>query len=264
MIFILGGRGFIGSAFARTCKRRGEQFVVLDRQNYGAYAGADCDLFINANGYSSKLLSKTDPLKDFDGSVRSVRSTLLDFRSQRYLHLSSCDVYPDCASPALTDEDLILEPARQSPYGFHKHLAELCVRHSHSDWFIFRLGGFVGPGLKKNAVFDILNGGPVWLHPDSELQFLETDRAAEIMLDVANRVETRQVFNLCGSGVIRLREIMAMVPHQVIVKPDSPLVRYEASIQKISGILQIPETRTTVQNYVQQELELRRQAAARP
>ncbi len=257
MIFILGGHGLVGSAFARVCERSGKQFSIIDRLNYKDHMGGRCDLFVNANGNSRKPLAKSDPLADFDASVRSVRASLVDFRHETYIHLSSCDVYPDCSAPQVTMEDQPLDPALQSPYGCHKFLAEQCVRHAANDWIIFRLGGFVGPGLKKNAIFDILNGGPLWLQPESALQFLHTEDAARIMLDLADRGISREVLNLCGDGLVRLSEVMEWVDNDIPVKPQSPLVRYEVSLNKISRLTTIPDTRATVRGFVQTELRRR-------
>lgn len=250
MIFILGGRGLLGSAFARACAASGLQHTILDRANYDQFTGQACDLFINANGNSRKPLAREKPLEEFDASVRSVRRTLIDFRFHRYLHLSSCDVYPDCSSPALTTEDLPLNPALQSPYGFHKRLAEMCVQHAAPHWLIFRLGGFVGPGLKKNAIFDILNGGPLWLDPQSRLQFLHTNDAARLMLDIASQGVSGEIINLCGAGTIALDEVLAATGKQVPVQPASPRVHYEVSIAKAAQWARIPDTRSTVLDFV--------------
>jgi nucleoside-diphosphate-sugar epimerase len=257
MIFILGGHGLVGSAFARVCERSKKQFSIIDRQNYKDHVGLPCDLFVNANGNSRKPLAKSDPLADFDASVRSVRVSLVDFRYEKYIHLSSCDVYPDCSTPQVTMEDQSLDPALQSPYGCHKFLAEQCVRHAAKEWIVFRLGGFVGPGLKKNAVFDILNGGPLWLQPESALQFLHTDDAARIIFDLADRGISREALNLCGSGLVRLSEVMEWVGNDVPVKPGSPLVRYDVSLDKIAGLTTIPDTRAAVREFVRAELRRR-------
>jgi nucleoside-diphosphate-sugar epimerase len=249
MIFIVGGRGLLGSAFVRACERTGRPFAILDRENYANYIGQHCELLINANGNSRKPLARERPLEDFDSSVRSVRATLCDFHFERYIHLSSCDVYPDCSQPAFTNEDVLLDPAAQSPYGFHKHLAELCVRHNAANWIILRCGGFVGPGLKKNAIYDILHERPLWLDPASELQFLHTDEAARIVLDLADRKINREVINLCGRGTIALREVLYATGKEVSVQPASPIVKYDVSIRKISQWLAVPETRETVLNF---------------
>jgi nucleoside-diphosphate-sugar epimerase len=252
MIFIVGGRGLLGSAFVRACQAAGRPFAILDRESYASYVGQHCELLINANGNSRKPLARERPMEDFDASVRSVRSTLCDFRFERYIHLSSCDVYPDCSQPSLTIEDAVLDPSSQSPYGFHKHVAELCVRHSAADWLILRCGGFVGPGLKKNAIYDILHSRTLWLDPASELQFLHTDDAARIVLELADRKITREIVNLCGNGTIALREVLYATGKELSVLPASPIVRYDVSIRKISQWLPIPETRETVLRFAQQ------------
>ena len=85
---------------------------------------------------------------------------------------------------------------------------------------------------------------------DSALQFLHTDRAAEIMLDVN---APNEILNLCGRGVIQLSEVLGMVDGAVPVQPDSPTVRYEVSIEKILRLTDVPETRTAVREFVQSE-----------
>jgi nucleoside-diphosphate-sugar epimerase len=255
--FILGGAGLVGSAVARACAAARTSFTIIGRDNYAAMKGRACDIFVNANGSSRKLLATRDPVADFDANVRSVRASLVDFAFRRYVHISSCDVYPDCASPATTSEDGPLNPASQSAYGFHKYLAEQCVRHSAADWLILRCGGFVGPGLKKNAIFDILSGGPLYLDPASELQFLHTDRAAEIVLDLLRRDIRNDVLNVCGKGIVRLSEVAAISPTPIAVQPGSPVVRYEISLEKLSRHLEPPETRPEVLGYVRQQLAAR-------
>jgi nucleoside-diphosphate-sugar epimerase len=60
MIFILGGRGLVGSAFARVCEASGRPYAILDRGSYADYAGQHCELLINANGNS--LPKRTAPI----------------------------------------------------------------------------------------------------------------------------------------------------------------------------------------------------------
>jgi nucleoside-diphosphate-sugar epimerase len=179
---------------------------------------------------------------------------LVDFRYRRYVHLSSCDVYPTCDSAETTREEQIPDPARQSPYGFHKYLAEQCVQHVAREWLILRFGGFVGPGLKKNAIYDILRGGPLYLDPASELQYLHTARAAEIAFRLLDGGVGNEVFNVCGKGVVRLSEVAALSPTAVIAKPGSPLVRYEISLEKLSRYVAPPETRPEVLAFVREQL----------
>ena len=254
MIFILGGRGLVGSGFARYCEKTGRPFQVIHRENYASCVGQSCDLLINANGNSSKILARRDPKQDFEASVSSVRASLEDFRYEHYVHVSSCDVYPDCSSPEATREELPLDAARQTPYGFHKLLAEQCVQHAAGDWLIMRCGGFIGPGLKKNAIYDILQGGPLFLDPNSELQFLHTGRAAEIVFRLIEQGISREIFNVCGKGLVRLQDVIDRSGKAVAVNPDSPAVRYEVSIEKVSALVDIPDTRAAVFDFVSSEL----------
>jgi len=250
MIFLIGGKGFVGSALARVCAAQGREFAIIELDNYAEFAGRSCDILINANGNSKKFLAQQNPLAEFDASVRSVRASLVDFSCRHYVHISTCDVYPDCSTPANTQEGQALEVACQSAYGFHKYLAEQCVRHAAPSWLIFRMGGFVGPGLRKNPIYDILHGGPLWLQPDSALQFLPTDSMAQIILELIDRRIEGEIFNLCGRGVISLREVMQLAGVDVPVQPGSPCVRYEVSIEKISQLINIPETTASVAAFV--------------
>ena len=68
MIFILGGRGFVGSGFVRACEEAGEDYAIIDRASYGQRIGQRCDILVNANGNSSKLFARQRPLDDFDAS----------------------------------------------------------------------------------------------------------------------------------------------------------------------------------------------------
>jgi nucleoside-diphosphate-sugar epimerase len=262
MIFVIGGNGFVGSAFGRVCEAAGREYAVITRQNYDDYRGRACSVLVNANGNSKKFLSNDQPLTDFDLSVRSVRASLIDFKFDSYVMLSSCDVYPDCSTPETTREDDPIDVAKQSRYGFHKYLAEQCVRHAAGRHLVFRMGGFVGPRLRKNAIFDILSGGPLWLHPDSELQFLPTDELARAVLRMVDAGVTNDTFNVCGRGVIRLAEVVRLVGREVPVKPGAPTVRYEIGLDKVSRLVTLPDTRASVSAFVQDQLAAGRVAGA--
>jgi nucleoside-diphosphate-sugar epimerase len=256
MIFVIGGNGFVGSAFGRACAAVGREYAVITRQNYDEFRGRACSVLVNANGNSKKFLSNDQPLLDFDLSVRSVRASLTDFRFDTYVMLSSCDVYPDCSTPATTREDDPIDVAKQSRYGFHKYLAEQCVRHAARRHLVFRMGGFVGPGLRKNAIHDILTGGPLWLDPQSELQFLPTDELARVVLRMVDDGVANDTFNACGRGVIRLAEVVRLAGRDVPVKPGAPTVRYEIGLDKISRHLTLPETRESVTEFVRGQIAL--------
>jgi nucleoside-diphosphate-sugar epimerase len=254
VIYILGGKGFVGSGFARLFQKLELEYRVITRDNYQFLTGSFCDVFINANGNSSKILAERAPLTDFDANVRTTRATLEDFTFDCYIHLSSCDVYADCSSPESTQENIPLSLRCQSPYGFHKMLAEQCVQHCCDNWLILRQGGFVGPGMKKNAVYDILHNGKLWLDPESKLQFLHTDDSAAIIWSLYSQGLRNEIFNVCGAGTARLCEIMRWSGKDVDVTPGSPVVRYEVGINKLSRYSSAPDTKATVKSFMEKNV----------
>ena len=205
-VFVLGGEGFVGSAFVRAAAKR-YKVTAITRQNYEQFRGRSCDVLINANGNSKKFLAERDALGEFDASVASVLRSLLDFPSKRYVYLSTIDVYPRVDGPRWNRETAAIDPARLSRYGLHKFLAEQLVRKYADRWLICRLGGMVGEGLWKNSVHDILHGQPLRVHPESEYQYLGTDAVARIVLTLVRRKTENDVFNVCGDGRIAVSAI---------------------------------------------------------
>jgi nucleoside-diphosphate-sugar epimerase len=252
VVYILGGEGFVGSGFTRLFGKLNLDHRVITRHNYQELIGSSCNVFINANGNSGKILANRAPLADFDANVRTTRATLEDFTCGCYIHLSSCDVYADCSNSETTREDTPADLYRQSPYGFHKMLAEQCVRHRCDNWLIVRQGGFVGPGMKKNAVYDILYGGKMWLDSESELQFLQTDDSAAIIWSLYDRGIRNEVFNVCGAGLVKLREVIEWSGRKTEITPGSPAVRYAVNINKISRYHPMPDTKITVKSFVEE------------
>lgn len=249
---VLGGKGFVGSAIVAEARARGYEVLSVDKDEYDAAVGTRCDLLINANGNSKKFLARENPGLEFDLSVRSVHRALQDFKAARVVHLSTMDVYPDVSDPALNREDSPIDITRQSPYGFHKYLAEQIVRHYTSQWLIFRMAGFVGKGLWKNSIFDLLTGQPLRVHPDSEYQYLNTQDLARAVFAVIEGGTTREVFNITGSGLVSLRQVAGMMPG-VRLDPAwdaQSRERYELNIAKISRIHPLPRTQDTIRDFV--------------
>ncbi|HEY9759757.1 MAG TPA: NAD(P)-dependent oxidoreductase [Oculatellaceae cyanobacterium] len=233
MIFLMGGNGFVGQAYRRLFQLRQLPFEIITRENYDSFVGRSCDLFLNANGNSVKFLADRQPVADFDASVRSVVRSLTEIKSKAYIFLSSGDVYSDSTAPAVTREDNVIDLSRSSRYGLHKALAESYVRNTHSRALILRMGGFVGPGMRKNAVFDMLNGEPIWLDLESELTFIGTDTAASIVYSLYEKGVIGETINLGPRGTIKLRDIYTRLRCQSEIKTDARRVRYELNVDRL-------------------------------
>lgn len=243
MIFVLGGEGYVGSAYPRLFESLGLPHTVITRANYDRFIGQSCDVFVNANGNSRKFVADEDPKGEFDASVRSVLHSLEDFKAGSYVFLSTGDVYPVQASREITREDGAIDLRAQSRYGFHKHMAEILVRTLHPRALVMRMGGFVGPGMKKNAIFDMLNDQPVWLTPDSELQFIRTDTAARLVWEAQSQVSPGEIVNLGVKGVIRIEDVHERLGSKSVYRPEARKVRFELSTEKLEAI--VPDLPTT-------------------
>lgn len=253
-VTLIGADGFVGSAFARLLATRPDiELIPVTRQNYSTHAGLKSDVLIEAACNSKKFLADENPLADFQASVEHRLKTLRDFPARYHLHISSVDVYSDLASPATTWEDSPVDPARGSHYGLHKLFAENLVRHYTQNWLILRLAGMVGPGLRKNPVFDILNDRPLRIHPDSRYQYMHTDEVARIGWALMEKSVVGEIFNVCGDGLIAMSEIARLAGKDLDLSLLSPAAVprvVEACNEKIKGQQVLPRTIETIKRFV--------------
>lgn len=250
MVFVIGGNGFVGSAFVRLFESKGIPFQSIEKDNYQDFIGKSCDILINVNGNSKKFLANEDPLREFHETTESVCASLHNYKYTKYVHCSTCDVYNDFKNPLNNHEKISIDPVKQSRYGFHKRLAEQLVQYEAKDHIIVRFGGFVGPNMRKNPIFDILNGGPLWLDPKSELQFLHTDDAASLVWGLVERGYRNEIFNVCGDGLIKLQDVIDAAGKDVPVKPEATSVLYQINIDKLKSVASVPLTKKTVLDFV--------------
>lgn len=252
MIYLLGGRGFVGSAFARLFQRDGIEHQIITRDNVDEFKGTTCDILINANGNSKKYMADRDPQWEFQASVTSVANSLDWYKADRYVLLSSGDVYPDTSSPETTREDQSIETANLSRYGLHKYMAEELVRQ-HPNHLIIRMGGFVGLNLSKNAIFDMMANAPLWLSLDSELQFIHTDDAAKIIWTFAqDKTIKNETINLGAEGKTSLREAYVWSNSRSEVKENAKTAIYELSLDKLKQLYQkeLPDSAESVKRFI--------------
>ncbi|MCO6401799.1 MAG: NAD-dependent epimerase/dehydratase family protein [Verrucomicrobia bacterium] len=252
-LLVLGSAGFVGSAIVAEAKARGLSVIEITRANYTS--GLSARWVINANGNSKKFLAREQPAREFDLSVRSVMQSLHDFRCERYCFLSTIDVYDNVRDPAQNAESAAIRREHLSPYGLHKLLAEDLVRHYAPQWLILRMGGFVGPGLRKNSIYDLLKGHPLRVHPDSRYQFQHTRALAQTTLDFLGHGIAREIWNVAGAGTIRIREIAEWISKATLPAPQGQPEHYEVNIEKLQAARPVAETRDTVRQFVQDVLE---------
>ncbi|MEI7435628.1 MAG: SDR family oxidoreductase [bacterium] len=249
---VIGAKGFIGSAVADEAAARGYAVSAVDLDNYQDYRGSEADILVNAAGNSRKFIDDQDPEKGYELSVTSVMHALRDFRFRFYAQLSSGAIYPDEGHPRENSEEAPLQPSKMTRYGFHKWMAEQLVQHYAPRHMILRMGGFVGPKLRKNGLFDLLTGRPLFVHPDSEFQYMDTRDLAKALFELyegAAGAET--LFNLSARGTVSLRQAAAWAGCAL---PEASLklqaIRAELNVDKAARIIALPETGETVRRFI--------------
>ncbi len=249
---VLGGHGFVGQAVVAVAKAKGYHVTAVSRDNYESVKGATCDVLVNANGNSRKFLARENPPADFQASVESVLHSLMDFKTDRYIFLSSIDVYSNVRDPEANRESTSIDPSQLSPYGLHKFMAEQLVRYYQPEAVILRMGGFVGPGLWKNPIFDLITGQQLRVHPDSAYQYMPTAELARIVFELIETNMRSECFNVAGSGTVRIREIAEMIPDCALSDQGdwSDPEHYEINTDKLSALTVLPESRYSVERFI--------------
>lgn len=255
-VTVIGADGFVGSAFVRFLKNAGGvQLREVTRKSYSSFAGSESDVVIEAACNSKKFLAEKDPLQDFELSVAHRLKTLKDFPAEFHLHISSVDVYSDLTSPETTKETTLIDIKQSSHYGFNKLLAEKLVEHHTKRWLILRLAGMVGENLRKNPVFDILNNKPLFIHPDSQYQFMQTDDVAKTAWTLFEKNIEGEIFNLCGEGLISPKEIAEISGREIIQSDESKMSEpriVDINVGKIKTFVSLPQTRQSVADFIKE------------
>ena len=147
---LLGFSGFVGSVLLKQVS-----FDSLYRSsNIGEIDGKSFDVVVCAAASAQKWIANRDPEADWQ-KIEALIAHLKTIRCNTFILVSTVDVFKD---PLGVDEDTPVDEMGLNPYGLHRRLLEKFVEKHFVNHLIIRLPGLVGPGLRKNIVFDFLNG----------------------------------------------------------------------------------------------------------
>ena len=144
---LIGATGFVGSSLLRQ--------TAFDRlfhsRNIGELPTGQYDLVVCAGAPGQKWIANKDPAAD-RARLASLRDAIGKLRCDRFVLISTVDVFTKAAG---VDEDSVPDRQNLTAYGAHRLDLEELVRNRFADAVIVRLPGLVGPGLRKNAIFDL-------------------------------------------------------------------------------------------------------------
>jgi len=160
---LIGHTGFVGS----NLRRHAAFDLQVNSSNVDELRGRKFDLVVCAGARAEKWKANQAPDADLAG-IERLLSALRELRTERFVLVSTVDVFE---TPVGVDESAPAD-ARHA-YGRHRRMLEqLCEERFGAQ--VLRLPGLFGPGLKKNAVYDLLHENQVEkIHPDSTYQFYD-------------------------------------------------------------------------------------------
>jgi nucleoside-diphosphate-sugar epimerase len=162
---LIGHTGFVGGNIARTWTPD----EVFNSRTIEGFRGRRFTTVVCAGAYAEKWRINQDPAPD-DAGIRRLAEIVCSARIDRLVLISTVDVFP---SPRAVDESTPIDPAAGQPYGRHRHWLETTLSSS-IDTIVVRLPALYGPGLKKNAIFDLVNENQVdRLNGASSFQFYD-------------------------------------------------------------------------------------------
>ncbi|RWA52700.1 pyridine nucleotide transhydrogenase [Cupriavidus sp. UYMSc13B] len=150
---LIGFSGFVGATLLRQTA-----FDVLYRStNIAEIDGQAFDTVVCAGAPAQKWIANRDPEADrikIEGLIDYLRTVTC----KTFILISTVDVFK---CPARVDESSPVEKEGLNAYGLHRRMLEEFVESHFPNHLIVRLPGLVGPGLRKNVVFDFLNDNNV-------------------------------------------------------------------------------------------------------
>lgn len=146
---LIGFSGFVGSTLLRQA-----HFTALYRStNIHEIENHEFDCVVCAGAPAQKWIANREPAEDRK-KIEALIGYLRTVKCKTFILISTVDVFKD---PVNVDEFTPVEESGLHAYGLHRRLLEKFVEQHFSNHLIVRLPGLVGPGLRKNVIFDFLN-----------------------------------------------------------------------------------------------------------
>lgn len=151
---------------------------------------------------AEKWKANSNPAADRQ-HINELFNLLKSFEAKRLVLISTVDVYP---VPRNVNESTPIEHVEDiNTYGKHRFELEHHARQVFETINVIRLPALFGPGLKKNAIFDLKNNNNIsQINPEAIFQFYNINYlAADISRAISENIP---LLNIC-SEPIRIGDI---------------------------------------------------------
>ncbi|MDX1915674.1 MAG: hypothetical protein SFU55_08830 [Methylophilus sp.] len=146
---LIGYTGFVGTTLLKQAK-----FESLYRStNIGEINHQTFDMVVCAGAPAQKWIANKDPAADLL-KIEGLIAHLKTITCKTLILISTVDVFKKAID---VDENTVVDEEGLNAYGLHRRYLEKFVEEHFKNYLIVRLPGLVGPGLRKNVIFDFLN-----------------------------------------------------------------------------------------------------------
>lgn len=146
---LIGFSGFVGGTLMKQAS-----FQALFRStNIHEIEGNSYDIIVCAGAPAQKWIANSEPDQD-RRKIEVLINHLKKVRCKTFILISTVDVF---RLPIGVDEDTVVDEIDLHAYGLHRRELEKFVQAHFDNVLVVRLPGLVGPGLRKNLIYDFLN-----------------------------------------------------------------------------------------------------------
>jgi dTDP-4-dehydrorhamnose reductase len=146
---LVGFSGFVGSTLLKQASfeslYRSTNVCDIECQSF--------DTVVCAGAPAQKWIANREPEADrqkIDGLITHLKT----IKCKTFILISTVDVFSDSIG---VDEETLVDESGLHAYGLNRRLLEKFVESHFPSHLIVRLPGLVGPGLRKNVIFDFFN-----------------------------------------------------------------------------------------------------------
>ena len=166
---LIGYTGFVGSNLIEHLDEKTTKYY--NSKNIEEIKNETFDTVYCCGLYAEKWKINQSPMDDLN-SIEKLQNLLKTISCKTFVLISTVDVFD--SNLIQTEDDLVvsLNSYAEHSYGKHRFQMEQFCKKVYSNTYIFRLPALFGKGMKKNALYDMLNSNNLHLlNSDSKFQW---------------------------------------------------------------------------------------------
>ena len=188
---LIGFSGFVGQ---HLLEQTGFDRIYRS-SNIREICGLDFDVLVCAGVPAVKWLANKNPDEDLV-ALKELMTHLRSTRAQRFILISTIDVYPDASSQEDEDASLLHRP--NHAYGQNRLWFEEQIKELFHSCHVIRLPALFGRYMKKNYVYDLLHNREDFIRKMnmySSFQWYNLEHLwSDVCCAVENNVSTMNLF----------------------------------------------------------------------